>query len=178
MQSIFQRDVSFQEDDFYKVKYPRGACYPPHVVVQRAQEGIDVENYSLLFGNCEHFAVHCKTGQWESQQVKVNCKSPQTDVLQELRNGPLIILAGAKQRFWFHLFVFSYMLLTNFSPDMGHSIFFPTFARPLPRIIALKMQLDVSSEPTLWLTHVISIITSRVQCLCVCLYFSVLMDEP
>ncbi len=70
-----QRQVHFVEGEVYRVEYPANTCLTPGLVVQNAQKGIGVEDYSLLYGNCEHFAVHCKTGEWESQQVKVTYES-------------------------------------------------------------------------------------------------------
>ena len=40
-------------------------------VVQAARSMIGKSGYSLLEGNCEHFAVYCATGQWVSQQIEM-----------------------------------------------------------------------------------------------------------
>ncbi len=39
-------------------------------VLRRAESKLGQNAYCLVSGNCEHFARWCKTGRWESQQVK------------------------------------------------------------------------------------------------------------
>ena len=43
--------------------------YSPEETIQRARSRMGEEQYSLLFNNCEHFAIWCKTGLHESHQV-------------------------------------------------------------------------------------------------------------
>jgi hypothetical protein len=50
--------------------------YSPSETVQRAKSRIGENKYSLIFNNCEHFAIWCKTGISESHQVN--------DILGEL----------------------------------------------------------------------------------------------
>ncbi len=45
-------------------------CDRPEVVVQRALSRLGVDNYDLIFNNCEHFATWCKTGDGRSAQVE------------------------------------------------------------------------------------------------------------
>ena len=41
----------------------------PGVTLRRAMGRIGEQNYNLLFNNCEHFAIWCKTGRHRSTQV-------------------------------------------------------------------------------------------------------------
>lgn len=43
--------------------------YTPEETVRRAESKLGEHEYDLLFNNCEHFAVWCKTGVSESKQV-------------------------------------------------------------------------------------------------------------
>lgn len=43
--------------------------YSPEETVWRAKSRLGETNYNLLFNNCEHFAIWCKTGISESHQV-------------------------------------------------------------------------------------------------------------
>jgi len=38
-------------------------------IVERARSQIGSKSYNLVFNNCEHFALWCKTGEYESKQV-------------------------------------------------------------------------------------------------------------
>ncbi len=42
----------------------------PDVVIERAKSRLDEKEYDLVFNNCEHFAVWCKSGKASSEQVK------------------------------------------------------------------------------------------------------------
>lgn len=44
-------------------------CLPPDEVVDRAYAALGQKGYNLIYNNCEHFALYCKTGQHESNQV-------------------------------------------------------------------------------------------------------------
>ncbi len=43
--------------------------YSAHETVERAKSRVGEDEYSLIFNNCEHFALWCKTGLRESSQV-------------------------------------------------------------------------------------------------------------
>lgn len=43
--------------------------YSPEETVERAKSRLGENKYSLVFNNCEHFAIWCKTGIHESRQV-------------------------------------------------------------------------------------------------------------
>ncbi len=51
---------------FKEVNYK---CYTPEETILRAKSKLGEKNYSLVFNNCEHFVVWCKTGISESHQV-------------------------------------------------------------------------------------------------------------
>lgn len=44
--------------------------YSPEETVKRAESQLGEGDYNLVFNNCEHFAVWCKTGKRESSQVQ------------------------------------------------------------------------------------------------------------
>ncbi len=44
--------------------------YSPEETVKRAESQLGREGYNLVFNNCEHFAVWCKTGVKESSQAQ------------------------------------------------------------------------------------------------------------
>ena len=46
------------------------SLYSPEETVRRAESQLGREGYNLVFNNCEHFAVWCKTGKRESSQVQ------------------------------------------------------------------------------------------------------------
>ncbi len=47
-----------------------GKLYSPAETVERARSKIGERGYNLLFDNCEHFAIWCKTGLYKSEQVE------------------------------------------------------------------------------------------------------------
>jgi hypothetical protein len=49
--------------------------YSPEETVKRAQSRIGEKRYNLLFNNCEHFALWCKTGITKSKQVETAVSS-------------------------------------------------------------------------------------------------------
>lgn len=55
-----------------KMKYH---LYSAEETVKRAKSKIGETEYSLIFNNCEHFAIWCKTGIHESRQVENVLKS-------------------------------------------------------------------------------------------------------
>ena len=44
--------------------------YSPEETVERAESKLGRKGYNIVFNNCEHFAVWCKTGKHESSQVQ------------------------------------------------------------------------------------------------------------
>jgi hypothetical protein len=48
--------------------------YSPRETVKRAKSRTGSTDYNLVFNNCEHFALWCKTGRHESSQVKHVCQ--------------------------------------------------------------------------------------------------------
>ena len=44
-------------------------CYSSEETVRRAKSRLGMSQYSLMFNNCEHFAIWCKTGLKESSQM-------------------------------------------------------------------------------------------------------------
>ena len=52
----------------YKIEYDR--CNPEEVVIAKAKSRLGESSYNILFNNCEHFALCCKTGSDRSFQVK------------------------------------------------------------------------------------------------------------
>lgn len=70
----FAGDKLFEEDGDNKLSddyiYDNYHIYSPEKTIARAESMIDQTDYSLIFNNCEHFAMWCKTGLKESLQVK------------------------------------------------------------------------------------------------------------
>ena len=69
---LVSMDMFAGDGQVEKVPYPEGECLPPYETVARAlgDVGSDLGGYSLPVNNCEHRANWCKTGKWESRQVK------------------------------------------------------------------------------------------------------------
>lgn len=44
--------------------------YTPEETIARARSRLGENEYSLLFNNCEHYAIWCKTGIHESRQIE------------------------------------------------------------------------------------------------------------
>jgi hypothetical protein len=49
---------------------PGAPCYSREETVRRARSMIGAKGYNLVFNNCEHFALWCKTGVSKSNQVE------------------------------------------------------------------------------------------------------------
>ncbi|MCP9917031.1 lecithin retinol acyltransferase family protein [Cyanobium sp. ATX 6F1] len=49
---------------------PYAEASPPGVTLRRAMGRLGEQRYNLLFNNCEHFAIWCKTGRHRSPQVE------------------------------------------------------------------------------------------------------------
>jgi predicted ATPase len=62
--------------------------YSGKETVERARSRIGEDKYNLVFNNCEHFAIWCKTGISESSQVSA--------VLSLLAAVPAKIMQGGK----------------------------------------------------------------------------------
>lgn len=62
-------DVNYES--YLEIKKDKNfKIYSPEETVQRALSKIGEDKYHLVFNNCEHFAIWCKTGVSESYQVK------------------------------------------------------------------------------------------------------------
>jgi hypothetical protein len=49
--------------------------YSPNKTLERAKSQIGKGGYNMIFNNCEHFAMWCKTGRHESSQVLDVCEN-------------------------------------------------------------------------------------------------------
>jgi hypothetical protein len=58
---LFEITERFNDGKTYNI-------YSPEEVVERAKSQLGKGNYKLLFNNCEHFAMWCKTGEEECNQ--------------------------------------------------------------------------------------------------------------
>lgn len=68
-----------------------GRCFPPAIVIRRAQGRLGENNYDLFDNNCEHFARWCKTGEAKSAQVETS-----KTVVQGLTHSVVAIVAGIR----------------------------------------------------------------------------------
>ena len=55
--------------DTYTVKEVAKMMNTSEETVRRAKSQLGMSQYSLMFNNCEHFAIWCKTGLKESSQM-------------------------------------------------------------------------------------------------------------
>lgn len=62
--------VSFIYSLFSEQKKNDYKIYSPSEVVERAKSRLYEQKYNLIFNNCEHFAIWCKTGVKGSKQVE------------------------------------------------------------------------------------------------------------
>jgi len=62
--------VSFIYSLFSEQKKIDYTIYSPSEVVARAKSRLHEQKYNLIFNNCEHFAIWCKTGVKGSKQVE------------------------------------------------------------------------------------------------------------
>jgi len=67
--------------------------YSPEETVERAKSMLGRSDYNLIFGNCEHFAVWCKTGIWESKQVDMIIKSCVTEAISVEQLDNFLLMA-------------------------------------------------------------------------------------
>lgn len=82
-------EVFAHGQDIQVMKY--GRCFPPAVVIRRAQDRLGENNYDLFDNNCEHFARWCKTGEAKSAQVEIS-----KNVVQGLTHSVAAIAAGMR----------------------------------------------------------------------------------
>lgn len=80
--SNFGTDIKIQEaslDDFasgfevkvYQLDEKKYTLYSGEETLKRAYSRLGEKNYNLIFNNCEHFAVWCKTSISDSDQVHI-----------------------------------------------------------------------------------------------------------
>lgn len=67
---IFRRALEELTGESFEKKSETYHIYTPRSTVARARRRIGEKSYDLLENNCEHFALWCKTGIAESQQVE------------------------------------------------------------------------------------------------------------
>ena len=69
---VLEADLDYFVEDskcVYVVRYP-GNEKPPMAVVKTAKALLGTTHYNIIFNNCEHFAVYCKTGIHTSTQTR------------------------------------------------------------------------------------------------------------
>lgn len=68
---VTNRGVIAERDNWFRdwEKYRDYKLYSPDETIERARSRLGENKYSLLFNNCEHFAIWCKTGISESHQI-------------------------------------------------------------------------------------------------------------
>ena len=76
----FERSKYFIHDcvNNYFEKLKKYHLYGPSETVKRARSKLGAKGYNIITNNCEHFAIWCKTGLYESHQVEyyANLLSP------------------------------------------------------------------------------------------------------
>jgi len=68
-------------------RFQPGQSLSPYEVVENARSRIGEKCYNLLFNNCEHFAVWCKTGVHGSSQVDAVIERLVIFVTKEVKGG-------------------------------------------------------------------------------------------
>ncbi len=66
------------------------------ITLRRAMSRIGEQSYNLLFNNCEHFAIWCKTGIHRSKQAEVFLKNGSLGVLAIGQLLPAALLTGLR----------------------------------------------------------------------------------
>ena len=66
---IYQSEKLYSGDKLPFANTKEYRIFSPEETVKRARERVGEEEYNLIFRNCEHFALWCKTGVEESTQV-------------------------------------------------------------------------------------------------------------
>ena len=87
-------------EDFCSGESPRVIDHtepdPTGLTLRRAMSRIGEQRYNLLFNNCEHFAVWCKTGQHRSGQVERALGSGALGALAMGQMQPAALLAAVR----------------------------------------------------------------------------------
>ncbi len=66
---------------------PHDYCSPRGITLRRAMSRIGETDYNLLFNNCEHFAIWCKTGFHRSPQIEMLIEKGQQGLQKILPNN-------------------------------------------------------------------------------------------
>ena len=69
--SLLEKFQRLPHDIIRKILGKNYHLYSPEETVRRAESHLNEEGYNLLWNNCEHFALWCKTGIGESTQTGV-----------------------------------------------------------------------------------------------------------
>ncbi len=75
---------------------PYGEASPPGVTLRRAMGRLGEQRYNLLFNNCEHFAIWCKTGRHRSAQVEDWLHTGSLGALAIGQFMPAALMAGVR----------------------------------------------------------------------------------
>lgn len=67
--SVLKETFEFKKEPVYLMIHIHGRCFDPETVVLIAQKSEGDGGYNLVYNNCEHFAMRCKTGVSSSYQV-------------------------------------------------------------------------------------------------------------
>ena len=107
---------------------------PTGLTLRRAMSRIGEQRYNLLFNNCEHFAVWCKTGQHRSGQVERALGSGAIGALALGQMLPAALLTGVRM-----------LLQKGINIDQGASI----ARKALSELTSLRQQLQKRLEQEL-----------------------------
>ena len=125
-------------DDFTSGESPRvidhAEADPIGLTLRRAMSRIGEQRYNLLFNNCEHFAVWCKTGQHRSGQVERALGSGAIGALALGQMLPAALLAGVRM-----------LLQKGINIEQGASV----ARRALSELSSLRQQLQKRLEKEL-----------------------------
>jgi hypothetical protein len=89
-------------DDFSRgepvsvVPYESTSVSPPGVTLRRAMGRLGEQRYNLVFNNCEHFAIWCKTGHHRSTQVEDWLRTGSLGALAVGQFVPAALLVGVR----------------------------------------------------------------------------------
>lgn len=76
-------DFSDLKNLFDFLKWHKYKLFSPEETVARAKSRLGEDKYNMLFNNCEHYAIWCKTGISESHQVKRLLKILRPPIIHE-----------------------------------------------------------------------------------------------
>lgn len=79
LESFLDGNTVFNALDFSEIGYRGYPVYSAEETVRRAKSCIGKGGYSLKYNNCEHFAMWCKTGIFESRQINDLYDKPNYD---------------------------------------------------------------------------------------------------